>query len=174
MSLKYDLFKGARIQKMKAVFNVKETYKHAKEWLEYWRYDVVEKKYKHKEAGDGKEVEIVWNCTREIDEYTQFYIEIRWLCLNMKDIIVNIGNQKIKMNKGEINVFVSAYLVLDWQNKWEERPILKFLRSFFEKYLYHGHIQSLKEELWKEAWAFYNEIKAYLNMYEFELKDGMT
>lgn len=173
MSLKYELFSGARIQKMKSVFHIKNTYKHAKEWLEYWNYDVVEKKYKHKESKSGREIEIKWSATREIDEYTQFMLKIRWLCLNMKDIKVNVGNKKIKMQKGEVNIFVDAYLVLDWQEKWEERPILKFLRSFFEKYLYHGHIQSLREQLWKEGWAFYNEMKAYLNMYEFKLKEGM-
>lgn len=174
MSLKYDLFKSARIQKMKSVFNVKETYKHAKEWLEFWRYDVVEKKYKHKEAASGREIEIDWICTREIDEYTQFMLDIRWLCLMIKDVKVQVGNKKITMQHGEINVFISAYLVLDWQNKWEESAVMKFLRSFFEKYLYQGHIQSLKEQLWKEGWAFYNEMKAYLNMHEFELKEGMT
>ena len=174
MSLKYDLFKGARIQKMRAIFNLGDTYKHAKEWLDYWKYDVIEKKYKHKETPKGNEIEIIWNATREIDEYTQFLLEIRWLCLGITDVKLDIDGKKVKMQKGEINIFITAYLVLDWQNKWEERPIMKFFRSFFEKYLYHGHIQSLREELWKEGWAFYNEMKAYLNLPELRLKEGMT
>ena len=168
MTLKYDLFKGARIQKMKSVFDLRDTYKHAKDWLDYYNYDVVEKKYKHKEGTSGREIEIVWSVTRPIDEYTMFDLEIKWLCLGVKDVQVSVGDKKVKMQRGEINVFVDAYLVLDWQHKWEETAFLKFMRSLFEKYLYRGHIEDLKGELWKEGWAFYNEVKAYLNIYEFK------
>jgi len=41
------------------------------------------------------------------------------------------------------------------------------LQSFFEKYLYAGTFERLKLELWKEGWDFYNEMKAYLDVYHF-------
>ncbi|MBD3263361.1 hypothetical protein GF374_03205 [Candidatus Woesearchaeota archaeon] len=166
MSKKIDLLKEERVQ-YEGIFDLKELYKHAHDWLEWRKFDVAETKYKEKIKPKGKELEILWEATREIDEYTQYLIKVKWEGFGVTDVQVQREGDKIKMNKGEINAYVSAYLVLDWQEKWEEQPFFKFMQSFFEKYLYKGTIDRLKQDIWKVGWEFFNEIKAFLHLYRY-------
>lgn len=169
MSLKYSLLSGIKLQKKKALFDFKETYAHAKKWLESYKYTVVETSFKHVEGEGGREIEIKWEVSREIDEYTQFNFEIKWHGLALNDVKVKIDNQEVKLQKGDITIELGTYLVLDWQNKWEENPFLKFMKALFEKYLYKRQLDELKGQLWNEGWNFYKELKNFLNMYDFPL-----
>ena len=77
MSIKYDLFKFARINFKGGVFDVKEIYKHANEWFKLYKgYKVEEVKYKEKVLASGREIKIGWTCDKPIDEYTKFHFEI--------------------------------------------------------------------------------------------------
>jgi len=161
---KRELFTEARIQQKKAFFDLSEVYRFAYKWLKWRKYDITEKKYKEKHNPNGKEMEIKWEAWKEIDSYSAFQIDIRWELYGVTDAKVNKDGKEVKMQTGEINVYVSAYLVLDYESKWEESPFLKFLRSFYEKYLYAGTVVKLKGDVWVEGWDFYNEVKAMLNL----------
>lgn len=166
MSLKYTLLDGVAIEK-KGLFDFKETYSHAKKWLEAYNYTVIEKSFKHKEGDGGRDVEVEWTVTREIDEYTQFNFEVKWKGSGLTDVKVKINKKDVKLQKGKVKLEVNTFLMLDWQDKWEESPVLKFMRALFEKYLYKKQLDELKSQLWKEGWNFYNEMKTFLNMYDF-------
>ena len=73
----------------------------------------------------------------------------------------------MQMQQGDINIYVSAILETDYENKWEEHPVWKFFKSFYEKYLYKDTIDDLKEKIWQEGWDFINEIKAFLHLYRY-------
>lgn len=166
MSQKIDILSEERII-LEAIFDLKELYKHAHDWLEWRGYSVAEKKYKEKIKPTGKDIEVDWEATREIDEYSQFMFKVKWRIFALTDVEVQREGGKVTMNKGEVNVFVTASLVTDWQDKWEESKFLKFLQAFFEKYLYKGTLDRLKGQVWKEGWDFYNEIKAFLHLYRY-------
>jgi hypothetical protein len=166
MSVKHDLFKFARINFKNGVFDVKEIYKHAREWLYYGKtYSVKEAKYKEKITSAGREIKIAWIAKRDIDEYTRFQIEVYWQMFAIKNVKVEHEGAGIKLQSGEMDVFVSAYLIFDYNDRWEQSVFLKFLKTFYEKYLYSGTKEKLKQQLWRESWDFYNEMKAYINLY---------
>ncbi len=169
MSEKTSLIERARINKKKYTFSMDDLYKHAHDWLVWKGYDVTEKKYKEKILPDGRIIEIEWVCTRDIDEYSQFEVEVGWNFYGIKNVEVMKDGDKVKRQNGEIDTFVSARLVLDWRNKWEESAFLTFLKAFYEKYLYVGTIGRLKSEIWKEGWEFFNELKAFVEMYTYEV-----
>jgi len=149
------------------VFDLKELYKHLYEWLTWRKYDVSEKKYKLKVKPTGNDMEIKWEATKFIDEYSMFLIEMKALLVGVTDVEVQKDGAKIKMQKGEITIDVSAHLITDRQDVWASRPHFIFLQRFYEKYLYKGAIDRMKGELWKVGWDFYNEAKAFLNLYRF-------
>lgn len=149
------------------VFDLKELYKHLYEWLTWRKYDVSEKKYKEKVKPTGKDMEIVWEATKEIDEYSLFMLAMRATLVAVSDVEVQKEHAKVKMQKGEITIEVSAHLITDRQEMWTSKPYLAFLQKFYEKYLYKGAMDRMKAELWKLGWDFYNEAKAFLNLYRF-------
>ena len=150
------------------IFDLKELYKHVHDWLEWRGYDLEEKEFSHKVKAGGIDYAIQWIATREIDEYSQFEIQIKYEAFALNKVEVQKNGAKITMDKGEVDIYVSASVVLDWQGRWEEKAIyLKFLKAFYEKYLYYGTIVELKGRLWNEGWELYNEIKSYLNLFKF-------
>ena len=150
------------------VFDLKKTYRHIYNWLTWKGYDVEEKKFKVKNKATGQDYDIRWTATREIDEYSQFEIKLKWECFGVNKIEVQKNGAKDKADKGEVNLYVTASVVLDWQGRWEEKAIyLKFLKAFYEKYLYYGTIVELKKRIWNEGWECFNEAKAYLNLFKF-------
>lgn len=150
-----------------SVFDLKELYKHLYEWLTWRKYDVSEKKYKEKIKPTGKDMEIQWEANRDIDEYSSFRIEMKAQLIGVNDVEVAKDGSKVKMQKGEINIQVSAHLFTNRQELWESKAMLSFLQKFYEKFLYKGAIDRMKAELWKQGWDFYNEAKAFLNLYRF-------
>lgn len=162
-----DIIKDSQIL-LNALFDIKEVYKYLYDWLNYYGYDVTETHYKEKVKPEGKELEIRWEADRDIDEYSRFTIKVKWLILGMVDVEVQqAGGEKIKMQKGELNMYISAKITTDRQKKWEASAFLKFLKSFYESYLYHDTLDELKVRLWKEGWEFINEAKAYLSLYKY-------
>ena len=166
VTTKIPLLKEERIQ-YDGFYDLGELYKHAHDWLEWRKFDIEEKKYKEKLKGDKKDLEIQWSVTRDYDEYSKIELEVKWILIAMAEVEVEKDGKKSKMNKGEINIFVSAYLILDKDDKWEATPFWKFLKHFYERYLYKSTIDVLKGEVWKTGWNFYNEIKSFLQLYRY-------
>ena len=160
----------SEIKIKKAIFHLKELYKHTKDWLDEKGYDTIEKKYEEKIEPSGRELTIEWKCEKKIDEYSRFVIKIKWKTLGMNDIKLKQDGKEVKMQQGELNVKVSAELELDYNEKWDSSPIVKLFQSFYEKYLYVGTITEMKSKLWEEGWKCYNEIKSYLNLYKYQIR----
>ena len=167
MATRMPILPQQRIQLKNAIYDLQEVYQHAHDWLAWLKYDIWENEYQETITPGGKVIKIFWNCEREIDDYSKFIIEVRFEMFGMTDIEVQQAGERAKMQKGEINAFISAFLETDRQNKWSEKPYLKFMKSFFEKYLYKGQIEVMQGQLWKEGWDFYNELKAFLNLYKY-------
>ncbi|MFH0868807.1 MAG: hypothetical protein V1839_01120 [archaeon] len=125
------------------------------------------KKYKEKVKPTGKDMEIQWEANKDIDEYASFRIEMKAQLLGINEVEVQKDGAKVKMQKGEISISVSAHLITNRLEAWEAKPGLSFLQKFYEKFLYKSSIERMKAELWKTGWDFYNEAKAFLNLYRF-------
>lgn len=167
MSGEIKIFKGSSLTLKNIMFNFGELYFHAHQWLEERNYEVIESKYDERILTGGKNYLMIWNATKEIDTYTKFHIKVTFTPAKIKNVEVQQGGDKLKLQKGEFNLKVDAKIITDHEDKWEEKPFFKFMKGFYEKYLYKDSIERLKTELWEEGWAFVNEIKAYLNLYKY-------
>ena len=152
-------------------YDFDEFYMHMWRWLEWHKFTTEEKKYaeKKKVGGEGvesKDLDIQWEGSKDYDEYTKINVKLRFVTFGMKDAEVQRGSAKVKMQTGEVDVFVSASFTLDKDNKYEKNPGLKFFRHFFERYLYKDTIEQLKSDTWKFGWDLHNEVKAFLNLYK--------
>jgi len=166
MSEKIQLLNREKIN-VSGIFDLQAFYKHGRDWFEYNKYLVSEKDYKENIFPTNKVIEFTWECSRDIDEYSRFMIEVRGNAKNVMDVEVKENKKVVKMQKGDIELKVSAWLVLDYESTWEQKPVFKFLKGFYEKFIYRGTIDTLKGEIWKEGWDFLNEMKAFLNLYRY-------
>ena len=123
MAEKDTIFSGKI--KQAGIFNFKEFYRFCYTWLVDEDYFVIEKVYSEKSNPDGKEIEIEWTALKKISDYFRLNLKINWRILGMTTVeSQNENGNKIKLNKGNIEIKVSAILEKDYENRWESSAFL--------------------------------------------------
>ena len=143
MAVDIKILDGEKIT-YKHLFDLGELYGHANSWLKHNGYTVEEKAYKEKVGAGGKDIDIEWEATKDLDEYSKFKLAIEWSISGLTDVEVQKEGGNVKMNKGEVSIEVSMALVLDYKDKWEESPWLKFNQF---SYCQKGHTEIQEEQL---------------------------
>jgi hypothetical protein len=144
------------------IFDFQELYNFLYDWLLGEGYSLTEKKYTEKIEGDAKKVEINWEGKKKVSDYFQFIIKADWRVLGMKSIEVQREGKKIKMNSGNLEIKFTAVLVKDYESRWEDAPIWKFLRGIYDKYLIRNRIEQYEEKIISEVEEMIAQTKAFL------------
>jgi len=171
--------------KFKDIFNLKEFYKAMHEWLTEYGWssteadglaiedgkDYYETLYLEKEhAGGNKEMWWWWRLQKlpVPNSYYKWHLDIDYHILYMLPAEVMRDGKKLKVNKGEVEAKIWAYLEFDYQGQWSHHPILKmfnkvFPNRIFRKELYEDH----KMELYREMYILQAFMKKWFKLRSF-------
>lgn len=149
--------------KHNGIFDFKECYRILYEWLLDQNYDINEKNYKEViGAGGAKEIEVEWEAERKVSDYFKFYLKVNWHMIGMTNVEVEIDGSKQKMNKGQFEITVKSVLLKDYEDRWSNRPLFKFLRTFYDKYLIRERTIQYEGKLIVEMTEFVDQCKSFL------------
>jgi hypothetical protein len=162
MAEKDTIFKGKI--KQKGIFNFEEFYKFSYDHLNDEGYDVTEKSYSETIAGDAKEIKIQWEAKRKISDYFTFLIKMQWQIVGMKKIKVKKENKEVSMNSGDLEIKFAAVLVKDYESRWEDAPIWKFLRGLYDRYIIRSRIDDYEDRLMEELDELISQCKSFLTL----------
>ena len=160
MSEKDSIYKGRIIQK--GIFNFKDVYEFLYNYLTDENYDISETKYVEKLEGSTKNLEIIWNATKEVSDYFKFEITATWSVLGLKKVKVKKDDQEIIMDSGSIEIKFTASIVKDYENRWENNPPLKFIRGMYDRYIIRSRIDSYEVKIWEEINELVAQTKSFL------------
>jgi hypothetical protein len=145
------------------IFNFKELYRILFEWLIDKGYDVNEKTYKEVVGGSGaKEIEIEWDAERKVTDYFKFNLKVEWHIIGMTSVEVEIDGSKEKMNKGQLEIKFKSVLLKDYRESWTSNPFIKFLRTFYDKYLIKERLEQYEGKLIGDMEEMIAECKSFL------------
>jgi len=162
--VEYDRLIKTKI-KHNGFFDFKETYRILFEWLIDHNYDVNEKTYKEVlQAGGAKEIEVEWEAVRKVSDYFRFFLKVKFHPMAMTSVEVEVDGVKQKMNKGQMDIEIECVLHKDYEEKWTATPFLKFLRTFYDKYLIKERVEQYEMKLILEMEEFVAQAKAFLAM----------
>jgi len=151
--------------KFGGVFNFADFYRFCYDWLlDETNLIVSEDKYVEKLVGDGKNIDVEWNCFRKITDYFRFEVKINYRILGMTNIEVQKDGAKLKMNKGSVEVGVKGTLVRDYQGKFEKTSTQKFMRGIYEKWVIPSRVDQYEDKLIGDCDEFLNQAKAFLDL----------
>jgi|TARA_Y100000034_G_C6902311_1_gene417606 hypothetical protein len=167
MSEQNDLINNAKVEKNDFIFDFKELYTHATDWLVWKQFTVIESKYTEKVGAKGKSYEIHWYVKKRIDNYSEYVMEIVWNLSDINDVEATVDKKRLKLQKGDITFDLTAYITTDKEDKWENSPILKLFKGFFERYIYRTNYKRMEDELWRLSWEFHAEVKSFLELYRY-------
>lgn len=150
--------------KYEGLFNAGDLYDIMDQWFERHNYDKIENKSIETVKEDGRHVEVEWRPFKDITAYATKEIKIRMIISGMTDVEVEKDGRKIKVNKGKVQFVFWGILTTDWENRWENKPLLFFIRSLYNKFFYKGYVQKWKSGLKGDVYDLNNTIKSFLNL----------
>ncbi len=171
----FDTFSPATV-KYKDIFDMKELYTALKFWLhEYnWEDDFkdsvgnewFEKYYYERHTGGVKEVKIWWRLAKISpgSEKIKYYLDINFHCIALGSTEIIRDGQKIKTNKGEVEIKINGFIEKLYEQEFENDKLLKYIKSFFSKRIYDSYISESKKELYQEIYVLQNFIKQWFKL----------
>ena len=133
-------------------------------------YEVNEVLYRHKERADGKkEIELVWECIKDVDSYTRFKINVNLFIGGIVKAEVVKDGKKVKMEKCDTDLKLKAKVVKDYKNYFEN-AFLKPFKYLYERVWYKATLDTWRGKLEEELIKIENEMKAFLNLQGIRVK----
>jgi hypothetical protein len=166
--------------KFKDIFDLKEFYKALHLWLDEYGWhghslskngdlradsDHFEIYYREKISDGGvREMDILWRMFRNSpsSNWLRQHLNFKFKVLGMTSTDVIRDGEKFKVNKGEVEISVSAWIEKTYVPQFEKYPILKPFLQIFDKRVYE--IQEKEKELYQEIYVLLNFIKQWFKL----------
>jgi len=137
-------------------------------WFYEKGYDRWELKNYEQVMPTGKDIEIELLPWKKTTDYFKNTIRIRIRAVNLKEVEIEKEGAKIKINQGKLMIIMDGYLESDYENRWENKPILYFIRAIFDKYIFKNYFQKFEKWLVNDVYDIHSRIQKYLNVYRYE------
>tara|TARA_Y100000310_G_scaffold294203_1_gene324487 strand:+ start:917 stop:1420 length:504 start_codon:yes stop_codon:yes gene_type:complete len=159
------LFENLKI-KQDSIFDFEELYQRLFSWFEVMGYDFYEKGYEKHEQGGADNLKIFWEATKKASDYTKFVIEVNFFILGISKVDIEKEGLKIKTNKCNMEIRMSAYLIKDVGDKMK-KSVGNFGRKVYERYIARERMEDNEIQLYKETHLLLDEIKGFTSMHTF-------
>ena len=150
--------------KQKGHFNYRELYETAFSFLKDKGYRVEEHKYEEKISADGKEINLKWESPKKVSDYFNNLIKTSWSIRGLVDTEVEIDGKRTQTNKGEVKIKVESTLERDYDGEWEKKPLWKFLRGIYDRYIIRTTMDEYENRLAGDSAEFIGELKGFLQL----------
>ncbi len=160
--------------KYKDVFDLKAFYEALHEWLQQNNWKAVEEGeldhfetyYGEKIGREGmKEIWIQWRATKDAPEgpFT-YYLNFDYHVLGLTSIEVVKEGMKMKVNKGELDLYIDARIEEKYSKDLESNLLIKYFFMLFKQRVYRKEYELRKKELYQETYALQNFIKQWFKL----------
>lgn len=150
------------------LFNVFELYKILDDWQKKNNYDKTEKETIEYVKPEGKYIELHLEPYRKESDYVKFVIKIDIVMEGVKDVVVEIDDEKKNMQEGKVAIDFEAWLETDYEETWSMRPGIYFLRILVDKYVYKIYTGKFSSKLKVEFNELASQVKSFLNLYKYQ------
>ncbi len=162
----------------KGVFDMKKLYEFLHDWLldngfeapdGHVSSDDFERFYWQRTNPQGMvDYSIWWRMKKKPDEYStswfEYYLNIDFLGLAIAKTDVMHEGKKLGANKGEINLFISAFIMLDPNKQWKDDTFASSFARTFSKRTYKKEIKFHKDIMEDTLFELQESIKGFLGL----------
>ena len=115
------------------VFNLKELYRVIDKWFKDHGYDKQEIKNWEDVTENEKQIVLEIIPYKKVSDYARIDIRIFMIFSKLTEIELEKDKIKHKMNKGRAEFYFDAYVVTDYEHKWETKAVFYFIKNVFDK-----------------------------------------
>ncbi len=149
------------------LISVSGVYHAASDWLEEQMYHPYEKSHMEQTFEDGKEIVIEIFGSKELSDYAKIRWETTIKFTKLQEMVVDKDNQKVRMHKGKVVFSSDVFLETDYENSWEQKAFLYFLRTVIDRFVFKSYINRAVGRVRSQYLSFEDKVKSYLNMERF-------
>jgi len=146
------------------LFESKEILRVMEQWAKDKGYWMIEKRHGEATKPEGKLIDMEYEPFKKLTDYAKGVIKIRAQFQNVKDVIIERDNKKVKMQEGRIIIVLDGILETDYEHRWEAKPVFYVLRTIFEKYVLTPFISGFERGVKEDTMALKNNLKAFLGL----------
>ncbi|HEY9701205.1 MAG TPA: hypothetical protein V6C58_02090, partial [Allocoleopsis sp.] len=139
------------------VFDIRDLYKIIDSWFRDRGYDKQEIKNWEDVSESEKQVVLEIVPYKKVSDYARIDIRIFMIFSRLSEIDIERDGIRHKLNKGRAEFYFDAYLVTDYENKWETRPIYFFIKNVLDKFVYRVYTSSYDAEAIRDCTEIENE-----------------
>ncbi len=169
----FPQFSPIRI-KYKDIFDMKGFYESLREWLKEHEWKDPEEKLDHWETYYGeridrsgaKEIWVQWRPEKPAPkaQYLHYYVDIDFHCLALIATEIVKEGRKMKVNKGEVEITIRAFIEEKYKQEFEKNKFLKQIKELFADKMYTYITEQRKKELYQEMYELQNFIKQWFKL----------
>ncbi|MFA5406056.1 MAG: hypothetical protein WC307_01750 [Candidatus Nanoarchaeia archaeon] len=146
-----------------SVFKIKDFYDFLYDLVKSIGFDTIEDEFRK----SPEETVFEWTCLRWVDDYIKFKIWIKVKITDAKGVKVKRGEIAESMSKASVDMTIKGFIVTDWQNRWENKPLIKLLKGFYDKYLFKPIIEDQRKTINSKVYLIENEVKSFFELPRF-------
>ena len=146
------------------LFDAADLFKLIDDWFKQHGYEKNEVQHVERVREKGKFIDYEIMPGKLINEYARYDVDTRVIITNMTQQQIKKSGKQFTMNKGNVNITISAFIVTDIEHELEAKPLFFFFRTLYEKFLNKSQTNEMEQRLMNDVQNLHTELKAYLNL----------
>ena len=140
------------------IVNLNELYNLIRSWFNERGFFLMEKESEGSEEESGNNFYTKFEAFKKVEESTKYFIVVKIKSKSLKE------TSEQQSYQGNFNIIFQSYLEKDYEDKYENKPMLKFFREIYGKLVAKSRFNKYESQLYDFTHEFYNEVKAFLNL----------
>ena len=159
-----DLVINNREVRYDGIFNFDEVMRTLKSALREKGYECKEKRTEETVMEEGRKSFLEARPFKVKTDYITLMMKIKINLINTGEIVQELPGRKRRMQQGEISLVFDAWFLSDYEHRWENRPMLQFVRWLFDRFFYLSYTERFEQRLTSEVHKIYAFMEQYFNM----------
>lgn len=103
---------------------------------------------------------------KKITDYIRYIVKIRVLGYDISKTDVVKNGKKSKVDNGRLIVVIDGFIEYDYDSKWEDRPLLHFLRTIYDYFVFKAYTERFEQRLTHDINHLHDVIEKFFNMHK--------
>ncbi|MBI2662277.1 hypothetical protein HYX11_02350 [Candidatus Woesearchaeota archaeon] len=163
---KYLVINGREL-KYKGIFKVDELFAVINKSLERKGYEKREKKTEELVTEAGRRTQVELRPFKMKSSFVSLMIKMRITLDNVTETVMEKEGIKNKFQLGDVMIVFDSWVLTEYQNRWNMKPLIYFIKGVFNKYVWTMPLEgSVRREVAIDTAYVYAQIKHLLVSYK--------
>ena len=149
----------------KGLFEAKNFFKLVDSWLSERQMEKKNTKDVEIMTPEGKFIEWEISPWTKCTDYMRLYMKIRVLMYEVKKVEAIRDKKKIVLDHGHVIIILDGYLEHDYEHRWDGTPMLHFIRTMMDKFVYRTYTQKYEQRWTHDCHQIYDLMQRFFNTY---------